>query len=159
MRIYLPKYWRTHCKTVATFVQVSQICCHEILTNLQGYNFATLVRMLRDSRPTVLRKHGNNSGLSGEKIHLRNTCTNVMRHSHECLVTVVRVRMKFRYIQENVARCSHECLLTVVCVTRDYIFAKFGRNSLKYRINVHSLRLQRESCLFIIYLCRKLVTN
>ena len=107
------KILANHRKTVATFVQVSQICCHEILTNLRGYNFATLVRMLCDSRATVLRKHGNNSGLSGEKINLSNMCTNVMRHS-QCLVTVIPVRMKLRYIPENVARRSHECLSTVV---------------------------------------------
>ena len=47
----------------------------------------------------------------------------------------------------NVARQSRE------------IFSKLDRNSRICRINVYSVRLQRESCVYIVNLCRKIVAK
>ena len=46
-------------------------------------------------------------------------------------------------------RHSHECRAT----------AKLDRKSRICRINVYSMRLQRESCVYIVYLCREIVVN
>ena len=50
-----------------------------------------VVRMPYDSRTIVARQ---SSRLSGEKIKLSDIRANVVRHSHECLATVVRMKMK-----------------------------------------------------------------
>ena len=117
-----------------------------------------VVRMRYDGRATVLRKHTNTSRRSGEKIKLSDIRKNVVRHSHECPATVVRMKMKISYIREKVVRHSHECIATVVRQSRD-IFSKLDRNSRICRINVHSMRLQRESCVCIVNLCREIVAN
>ena len=49
-----------------------------------------------DSRAIVLRKHANTSQLSGGKMKLSDIRTNVVRHSHECLATVIRMKMKLK---------------------------------------------------------------
>ena len=88
-----------------------------------------------------------------------------MRHSHECRATVVRIKMKIRYICGKVVRHSHECRATVVRQSRDYratvvryIF-KLDRNLRICRINVYSMRLQHESFVYIVNLCRVIVAN
>ena len=53
-------------------------------------------------------------------------------------------------------RHSHECRMTVE--SQD-IFSKLDRNSRICRINVYSMRLQRESCVYIVNLCREIVAN
>ena len=55
-------------------------------------------------------------------------------------------------------RPSHECRATVVRQSRD-IFSKLDRTLRICRINVYSMRLQRESCVYIVYLCREIVAN
>ena len=90
-----------------------------------------------------------------EKIKLSDICSNVVRHFHECLATVIRI--KISYIRGNVVRNSHECLATVT-VAR-YIFPKLDRNWRICRINVHSMRLQHENCVYIVNLCREIVVN
>ena len=90
------------------------------------------------------------------------------RHSYECRATlsqtchatVVRMKIKISYIRGKVVRHSHECLATVVRQSRD-TYSKLDRNSRICRINVHSMRLQRESCVYeyIINLCREIVAN
>ena len=139
-------------------MRVSRTCRREILANLQCEIFATLVRMSCDGRVTDLRKHANTSRLSGEKIKLSDIRTNVVRNSHECRATVVRMKMKISYIHGKVVRHSHECRATVVRQSQD-IFSKIDRNSRMCRINVHSMRLQRESRVYIVNLCRELFAN
>ena len=129
MRIFSPKY----------FARLSRTCRREILANLQCQIFATLVRMACECRTKVARQ-------------------NVVRHSHECRVTVVRIKMKISYIRGKVVRHSHECRATVARQSRD-IFLKLDRNSRICRINVYSMRLQRESCVYIVNLCREIVAN
>ena len=79
-----------------------------------------VARVSYDGRATVLRKHANTSRLCSEKIKLSNIRTNVIRHSHECLATVVRTKMKKSYIRGKVVIHSHECLANVVRQSRDY---------------------------------------
>ena len=53
---------------------------------------------------------------------------------------------------------SRDCRAKVARPSRD-IFSKLDRNSRICRINVYSMRLQRESCVYIVYLCREIVAN
>ena len=111
---------RLSCNSRSTFVRMLRTCRREILANLQCKIFATLVRMSCECRTTVLRQHPKNSRLSGEKIKPSDIRTNVVRHSHECRATVVRIKMKIRYICGKVVRHSHECRATVVRQSRNY---------------------------------------
>ena len=79
--------------------------------------------------------------------------------SQDCRATVVIMKMKISHIRGKVVRHSPECLATVVRQSRG-IFSKLDRNSRIYRINVHSMRMQRKSCVcLIVNLCRKIVEN
>ena len=102
---------RLSCDSSTTFMRVTRTCRREILANLQCENVATLVRLSYDSRAIVLRKHANTSQLSGEKIKLSDIHTNVVRHSHECLATVVRMKMKLKLNswerRETISRMLH----------------------------------------------------
>ena len=111
--------------------------------------------MSYDGRAAVLRNYANTSRISSEKIKLSDIHTNVVRQSHECLATVALMSMKISYIHWNIARHSHECLATVAKKK----IKKLDRNSRICHINVHSMRLQRESCVYIVNLCRKIVAN
>ena len=53
---------------------------------------------------------------------------------------------------------SHDCLAAVARQSRD-IFSKLDRNSRICRINIYSVRLQHESCVCIVNLCREIVAN
>ena len=76
--------------------------------------------MSHDGLAKVLRKHANTSRLSDYKIKLSDIRMNVVRISHECRSTVVRMKMKISYIRGEVVRQSHECLATVVLQSRHY---------------------------------------
>ena len=119
-----------------------------------------VVRVSCDGHATVLRKHANTLRLSGEKIKLSYIRTNVVRHSHECRATVIRMKMKISYIRGKVVIHSHECRATVARQSRDK-FSKLDLYSRFFfcRINVCSMRLQRESCVYFVYLCREIVAN
>ena len=117
-----------------------------------------VVRVSYDGRAIVSKKHANTSRLSGEKIKLNEIRTNVVRQSHECRATVVRMKMKISYIRGKVVRHSHECNESRATVAI-YIFSKLDRNSRICCINVHSTRLQRESCVYIVNLCREIVAK
>ena len=87
------------------------------------------------------------------------------RHSYECRATLSRMSRDCRtnenenkLIREKVMRHSHECLATVARQSRDTV-SKLDRNSRICRINDHSMRLQRESCVYIVNLCREIVAN
>ena len=71
------------------------------------------------------------SQLSGEKIKLIDIRTNIVQHSHECCATVVRIKMEISYIPGK--------------VVREPLFSKLDRNLRICRINVCSMRLQRET--------------
>ena len=72
-------------------------------------------------------------------------------------MTVVRMKIKISYIPGNVMRHSHECLANIARQSRD-TFSKLDHNSCCH-INVNSVRLQRESCVYIVNLCREIVAN
>ena len=95
------------------------------------------------------------SRLSGEKIKLSNICT---QHSHECCATVVRIKTKISYIRAKVVRHSNAGCETVAQLSRD-IFSKLDQNSRICRINVYSMKLQPESCVYIVNLCHEIVAN
>ena len=163
MRIFSPKLFRK------TDVQRSRDVRASV-ANLSSRNFGeftmrnfrdtrtNVLRVSHDGRATVLRQHAKTSRLSGEKIKLSDIRTNVVRHSHECHATVVRITMKISYIRGKVVRHSHECRATVVRQLRD-MFSKLDRNSRICRINVYSMRLQYESCVYIVTLCREIFAN
>ena len=71
---------------------VTNQCPREILANLQCEKFRDTYKC----RKKVLRKHANNLRLSGEKIKLRDICTNVLRHPQECLAIVVQMKMQLK---------------------------------------------------------------
>ena len=62
----------------------------------------------------------NNSRLSGEKIKLSNIRAKVLRHSHECLLTVIRMKIKLMLHSWEGHENSHECLGTVIQQSCDY---------------------------------------
>ena len=123
----------------ATFVRVSRTCCHEILANMQCKIFATLVLMSCECHTKGVARQSRDSlaktwRLSGEKIKQSDIRTNVVRHSHECRATVIRIKMKVSYIRGKVMRHFHECRATVA----RYIFKirpKFANLSHKCLFN------------------------
>ena len=147
MRIFSPKYFaRLSCDGRATFVRVSRTCRREILANLQCEIFATLVRMSHECRTTVTRQSCENLATIWRE-------NKTKRHSYECRATLARMSRDCRTnLNENKLhlRESRE--------TRD-IFSKLDRNSRICRKNVYSMRLQRESCVYIVYFCREIVAN
>ena len=89
----------------------------------------TLARMSYDSHAAVLRKHANISRLSGEKIKLSDIRTNIVRHFHECLATVMQMKIKIKLnsweSRETLSRMSRDCLTTVAglsCNSREIYF-------------------------------------
>ena len=132
MRIFSPKYFARlsrECRTMV--VRRSCECRREILANLQCEIHMNVVRVSYNGRTTVLRKHANTSRLSGEKIKLS---------------------------RETLSRMSCDCCAIVMRQSRD-IFSKLDLNSRICRINVYSVRLHCESCVYIVNLCREIVTN
>ena len=101
--------------------------------------------------------------------NFRDTRTNVARVSHDGRATVLRNILEKKI---GLARMSRDCRTnlnenklhsresreTLSRMSRD-IFSKLDRNSRICRINVYSMRLQRESCVYIVYLCRELFAN
>ena len=145
-------------------MRVSRTCRREILANLQCEIFATLVRMSRECRTTVERQSCET---------LATTCiwreSKTKRHSYQCRVTLARMSrdcrtnlnenmLHSRESRETLSRMSRECRTTVAQLSRD-IFSKLDRNSRICHKNVYSMRLQRESCVYIVYLCREIVAN
>ena len=123
---FSPKYVvRLSCNSLTTFVLVSRTCCREILANSQCENLATLVQMSYNSRTTVFRKHANTSRLSSEAIKLSDSRTNGVRDFHECLATVVRMKMKINLHswerRETLSGMSCHCRIctTVARLSRD----------------------------------------
>ena len=163
MRIFSPKYFaRLSRDCRATFVRVSRTCRREILANLQCEIFATLVRMSRECRTTVARQSCENLATIWRE-------NKTKRHSYECRATLARMSrdcrtnlnenmLHSRESRETLSGMSRDCRTTVARLSRD-IFSKLDRNSRICRKNVYSMRLQRESCVYIVYLCREIVAN
>ena len=59
----------------------------------------------------------------GDKINLSDIRTNVVRHSHECRATVVRIinenKLHSRESRETHSRMSRDCRATVARLSRD----------------------------------------
>ena len=160
MRFFSPKYFaRLSRDSRATFVRVSRTCRREILANLQCEIFATFVR---ECRTTVARHSRENLATIWRE-------NKTKRHSYECRATLARMSRDFRTnlnenklhsreSRETLSRMSRDCRATVGRLSRD-IFSKLDRNSRICRKNVYSMRLQRESFVYIVYLCREIVAN
>ena len=91
------------------------------------------------------------------------------RHSNECRATLTRMprncrtnlnenKLHSRESREPLSRMSCDCLATVARQSRD-MFSKLERNSLICRINVYSMRMQHESCVYIVNLCREIIAS
>ena len=120
------------------------------------------LRNFRNTRTNVVRQSRDSLEKTCEHLSTIWRENRTKRHSYECRATLSRMSRDCRakenelksYIRGNVVRHSHECRAK----SRD-IFSKLDRNSRICHINVHSLRLQRESCIYIVNLCRKIVAN
>ena len=142
MRIFSPKYFaRLSRDSRATFVRVSRTCRREILANLQCEIFATLVRMSRECRTTVARQSCENLATIWEENKT------LARMSRDCRTNLNENKLHSRESRETPSRQSRD------------IFSKLDRNSRICRKNVYSMRLQRESCVYTVYLCREIVAN
>ena len=53
---------------------------------------------------------------------------------------------------------SYDSRVTIARQSRD-ILSEIDRNSRICGINAHSVRLQRESCVYIVNLCREIIAN
>ena len=128
MRIFFPKYFARLSRDCRATVALRSCESREPVAakfwriynakfSRQSYECRASVARRRASvarrRATVLRQHAKNLRLPGEKIKLSVIRTNVVRHSHECRATVVRIKMKIRYIRGKVVRHSHECRATI----------------------------------------------
>ena len=78
--------------------------------------------------------------------------------SRDCRTNLNENKLHSRESRETLSQMSHDCRATVARLSRD-IFSKLDRNSRICRKNVYSMRLQRESCVYIVYLCREIVAN
>ena len=149
-KIFRKTVARLSCDGRVTFVRVSRTCRRKILANLQCEIFATLVRMSRD----VAQRSCENLGTIWRE-------NKTKRHLYECHVTLTRMSRDCRTnLNENKLHSRESCeTLTNVARLSRYIFSKLDRNSRICRINVYSMRQQRESCVYIIYLYREIVAN
>ena len=118
LRIFWQTFARHSCECRASVVRIF------MRTGREG-----LVHVSCDGRATVLRKHANTSRLSGEKIKLSDIRTNVVRHSHECRATVVRMKMKISYSRGILSRMSRDCHTTVAPRDCHTTVARLSRDS------------------------------
>ena len=81
--------------------------------------------------------------------------------SRDCRTNFNENKLHSRESRETLSRMSRDCRATVARSARQSreIFSKLDRNSRICRKNVYSMRLQRESCVYIVYLCREIVAN
>ena len=91
------------------------------------------------------------------------------RHPYECRATLARMssdcrtnrnenKLHSQESRETLSRMSRDCHATIARQSRD-IFSTLGRNSRICRMDVYSMRLQHESCVYIVNLCREIVAN
>ena len=73
--------------------------------------------------------------------------------------------MKLSYIHENIMRHSHECITTVVRVSYDYrttvmrCICKIGPNFVKLSHKCPFKETATESCVYIVNLCHEILAN
>ena len=145
MRIFSPKYFaRLSRDCLATVARRSCECRELVAAKFWRIYSAKFSRHLYECRASVARRSRDSlaktSRLSGEKIKLK-------RHSYECRATLARMSRDCRTnLNENKLH-SRESRETLSRMSRDC------------RKNVYSMRLQRESCVYIVYLCREIVAN
>ena len=143
-------------------MRVSRTCRREILANLQCEIFATLVRMSRECRTTVARQSCENLATiwreNKTKRHSYDSRATLARMSRDCRTNLNENKLHSRESRETLSRMSRDCRATVARQSRD-MFSKLDRNSRICRKNVYSMRVQRESCVYIVYLCREIVAN
>ena len=81
------------------------------------------------------------------------------RLSRDCRNNENEKKPHSRESRETLSRMSRDCRATVARQSR-VIFSKLDRNSRICRLNVHSMRMQRKSCVCLIdNLCREIVQN
>ena len=136
------------------------------VANLSPRNFGEFtMQNFRDTRTNVARV----SRQSCENLATIWRENKTKRHSYDSRATLARMsrdcrtnfnenKLHSRESRETLSRMSRDCRATVARLSRD-IFSKLDRNSRICRKNVYSMRLQRESCVYIVYLCRKVVAN
>ena len=151
MRFFSPKYAaRLLRDRLATDVQRSYECREHVATNFWEFTMrkfcdtrTIVVRMsyehLYDSRATVLRIHANISRVYGEKLKLGDIRMNVERHAHECLATVVRLKMKLKLhsweLRKTHSQMSRDCYRATVTRYISKIRPKFANWSHKSSFN------------------------
>ena len=136
------------------------------VANLSPRNFGEFtMRNFCDTRTNVARvSHDGRATIWREN--------KTKRHSYECRATLARMsrdcrtnlnenKLHSRESRETLSRMSRDCRATVARLSRDSraIYFQNYTKIRKCRINVYSMRLQRESCVYIVYLCREIVAN
>ena len=174
MRIFSPKYFARLSRDSRVTVARRSCECRELVAAKfwRIYN-AKFLRHSYECRASVARRSRDSlaktSRLSGEKIKQSDIRTNVARHSYECRATLARMsrdcrtnlnenKLHSRESRETLSRMSCDSRATIARQSRD-IFSKLDRNSRICRKNVYSMRLQRESCVYFVYLCREIVSS
>ena len=159
MRFFSPKYFaRLSRDCRATFVRVSRTCWRIYNAKFSRHSYECRASVVRRSRDSLEKTCEHLATIWRENI--------TKRYSYECRATLSRMSRDCRtnenenklQVRGKVVRHSHECRATVVRLSRD-IFSKLDRNSRICRINVHSLRLQRESFVYIVKFSRELFAN
>ena len=150
----VPKYFaRLSCDRRMTFLALSRTCRREILANLQCEIFVTLVRM-----------SCNNLEKTYEHLATIWRENKTKRHSYECRATLSRMSCDCRENGNKTiatfVRTSRDTLATATHSRQSVdIFSNLDQKSRNCRINVNSMRLQRESCVYIANFCREIVAN
>ena len=118
--------------------------------------------MSRECRTTVARQSCENLATiwreNKTKRHSYECRSTLARMSRDCRTNLIENKLHSMESRETLSRMSRDCRATVTRQTRD-IFSKLDRNSRICRINVYSMRLQRESCVYNVYLCHEIVAN
>ena len=165
MRNFSSKYFaRLSHDCRATFVRVSRTCRGENLANLQceifGHSYecrASVVRRSRDSLEKTCEQLTTIWRENKTKRHSYERRAELSRMSRDCRTNENKNKLHSWESRETLSRMSRDCRATVARLSCDN--RKLDRNSRICRINVHSMRLQCESCVYIINLCREIVAN
>ena len=129
------------------------------VANLSPRNFDEFtMRKFRDTSTNVARQSRDSLDKTFEHLATIWRGNNTKRHSYECRETLSRCRATVMKIKlhswerrETLSRMSHDSRATIARQPRD-IYSKLDQNSRICRINVHLMRLQRESCVYIVNL-------
>ena len=162
MRIFSPKYFaRLSCDCHATVAERLCVCREPVAAKFRRIYNVKFSRHSYECCASVARRSCDSFEKTCEYLATIWRENKTKQHSYECHATVVRIKMKKCYIRGKVMRhslLSRDCHATVALQSRD-TFSNLDLNSRICRINVYSMRLQCESCVYIVNLCRKIVTN